>query len=146
MTGYEAHKSYVSDLAYASNGTYIATVGGDRTLRVRNLQTDSDHLVRTDPEPMTSVAISPNCRLVAVGAGKLTKLFNMENGMLLHMSNNSSCGVKDIEFSADGQAIYMANSYDQVRIWRFNAPNEWLTDAKAHQVSSCFAITLVAPL
>ena len=76
-----AHAGAVNDVAFNSDGTLLATVGDDGTLRVWNaLRPDSAlATIQVAQTPLESVAFSPNGQLIAVAAENKVYLYGLSN-------------------------------------------------------------------
>ncbi len=103
----KSHSSQVTDLAFTSDGQYLATVSVDRLLRVQRFPAGDETLaIVTDRQLPHAVAITPDGRTIATaGEDKAVTLWNMPTGQSLATLGTEILPIKSLEFSADGQQL-----------------------------------------
>ncbi|MGD9634996.1 MAG: serine/threonine-protein kinase [Pirellulales bacterium] len=108
------HVGAVNELAVFANGRSLASVGDDGTLRIWSLSTRS--LTKTIPicaKALSSVAVSPDNRLIAVGSDALY-LCDIASGYRVSKLHQNEHTLESIVFTPDGQRLIVGTRYHQV--------------------------------
>ncbi len=105
------HTSYINSVDFSSDGTQIVSGSPDETIRVWDAKTGRQlqSFMPAEPEIVTSVAFSPDDKLVASNQG----VWDVVNGMQLHEFEASCTSVK---FSPDGKLL-ACGGYQSVDLW-----------------------------
>jgi WD40 repeat protein len=98
----DEHAHFINSLAMSPDGQIIATGSGDNTIKVWDFQ--AKQLLYTLSEPINSIAISPDGKLLVSGDKKI-KVWNLATGELLRTLSGHSRNVNSIAISLDGQII-----------------------------------------
>ena len=112
------HSHFINSLAVSPDGQTIATGSGDNTIKVWNLQAGQLHY--TLSEPVNSLAINPNGKILASGDGTI-KIWNLETGELLRTLPGHSRHVNSIAISLDGQIIVTGSSDRTIKVWNLQS-------------------------
>lgn len=108
----------VRSLAFSPDSRYLVTGDSGEQSVVRIWELAEATLVRTlDPSLtpwVSSVALSPDGSLIAVGTNKHVHLFRFTDGLLLHTFN---LGGMQVAFSPDGRQLAVAENVPIVHIW-----------------------------
>lgn len=107
---------YVNDLAFTPDGTMLAIAGGTHVC-LWNMQSEECQSIRI-PEYVTSVAVSIDGVVLAVGTGKNSiQLWHMTSQTLITTLRGHTEDVWTIAFNPNGEQL-ASGSYDQtVRLW-----------------------------
>ena len=110
------HGGWVTDVAFAPDGSLVASVGNDNTAKLWNPGTGA--LVQTlvgHGDDLRTVAFSPDGSLVATGAGgwdspgeSTIKIWNPSDGSLLRTLGGHDDWVDDVSFSPDSSLLISA--------------------------------------
>ncbi len=120
---WSGHRKQIWDVAFSPDGK-IATVSGDRTLKVWKpngelLQTFTGH-----QGPIWGVAFSPDSQKIATASWDGTvKLWQMD-GTLERTFRGHSQAVWDVTFSPDGEYLASASEDNTVKLWRVDGTLE----------------------
>jgi WD40 repeat protein/predicted Ser/Thr protein kinase len=107
---YTAHSNYVYDAAFdpsARDGSRVLSASWDRTVRLWNPVTgETLRVFDTSPPRPMCLAISPDGRLLAVGAGnKHIQIFDLHSGERLRRLKGRRGNTYGIAFSPDGAIL-----------------------------------------
>lgn len=104
-------------VAFAHGGRSLATGSGDGSVGIWNLSAPG-HPVRKFPQggSVTSVAYSPNGRLLLTAGGQSAKLWDVRGGTLLHTLPHQRA-VREAKFNLDGKLILTVAHDPVARIW-----------------------------
>jgi WD40 repeat protein len=115
-----AHSVTINDVAFSSDGRWMATASGDNTVVVWDF-------VRTEPHRrlkvgsnggITSVAFSPDGRILAAGGYEgLVKGYEVQTGNLLFVLDGHGDRIRSVVFSPDGKRIVSASVGKRIVIW-----------------------------
>jgi COMPASS component SWD3 len=77
----------------------------------------SGKLLRTLGGDSSSVAFSPDGKLLAVGGEKAITLWDPQSGKLLRTLSEHSLSVEAVAFSPDGELLASGSLDDTVKLW-----------------------------
>jgi WD40 repeat protein len=121
------HEANVNGLAFSPDGSLLASVSTDRTLRVWRLDTGSAAFVSPEAEAsLTAVCFSPDGRYAAaLGQGASyeenpaapeIRIYDVASGMLKTAFRGPSRGIRGLSYVSDGSGILLM--YDEkAEIW-----------------------------
>lgn len=123
-----AHTAPVNDVAVAPDGLHLATAGADTLLKIwklsgqeSNLQTQSECTFYNFPNPLVSLAWSPDSRWIASGdANGGLRLWNLNCRTTIATPINLSAhqgAVRAVAFSPDGRFLASGGSDNTLRLW-----------------------------
>lgn len=132
-TLHTGHSGPVLALAFSPRGTFLATSGVDRSVRVWNL---SDLQPAREfmklPAESRCLAFAPDERTLAIGERKGDiRLFDLSTGSLRHVLAGHLRPVNSLAFAPDGSLLASASGDGTARMWHTAAGRE-LTTFKAH--------------
>jgi len=109
----------VEGAAYSPDGTLIATVGMDDTLRLWDARTGRQRRVLTDHDRTVSgVAFSPDGTLLATSSWDGTaRIWDVRSGTCLRTLEGHGKEVEAVAFAPDGRTVATAGDDRTVRIW-----------------------------
>jgi WD40 repeat protein/serine/threonine protein kinase len=136
ITGWQAHSGWVRGLAVSPDDTRIVTVAGggkrgeqDFGLKVWELETGKLVFQQSEKDKLVCVAYSPDGKQLATGsAGRWVKLWDAENGTLLHAFPQLAGAVGAVAFSPDGSRLAAGCGDRTARLW----------DLATHKEVGCF--------
>ena len=107
----------VHSLRFSPNGKLIALAGGDGTVKLWDLDSNSLRTLQAHAKPVSDVNFSPDGIAIATASYDYTiKLWSLD-GKLLHTLAKHRDGINSISFSHDGQAIASASNDGTIQIW-----------------------------
>lgn len=115
------HASRVEALAISPDGRWLASVGKDRTLVVRDMDTNEVQLRWSSGQgTLSSVAFGPDSRILAIaeasGETKSLRLFDVMSGVE-SLTRLHPDGICSVTFCANGDRVLTADNAGAVRIW-----------------------------
>ncbi len=124
---YRDHRARVEAIAVSADGRWFASVGKDRALVVRAIETGQLQFRWDEGQgTLASVAFAPDSSRVAVveasGETKWLRLFDLETGSL-ELERQHPDGIRSVAFSPDGDRVLTSDNVGIVRIWDVASPN-----------------------
>lgn len=121
---FSGHDQDIYSLDFASDGRYIASGSGDRTIRLWDLQDNQCVLTLSIEDGVTTVAMSPNGRYVAAGSlDKSVRIWDTQSGVLVERTEGEQ-GHKDsvysVAFSPNGEHLVSGSLDKTIRMWKLN--------------------------
>lgn len=115
------HTSRVEAIAVSLDGRWLASVGKDQTLVVRDLRTGELHLRWDEAHgTLSSVDFSPDSKIVAIteasGVTKWLRLFDLDSKSAI-LSRQQTDGIRSVAFSPDGYRVLTTDNAGMARIW-----------------------------
>jgi len=116
---------FVYSAVYSSSGKWIATGGGDTTVKLWDAETGKEtRTLYGHTSEVRAVAFSPDekriaasCSIVFSDEQSVTRVWNIEDGRELFALKGHTGGITCVAFSPDGKTI-ITGSYDgTVRLW-----------------------------
>jgi WD40 repeat protein len=117
------HLSGVASLGYSPDGKRIVTGGGDRLVKVWNLDSEKKALalaseLRGHTQPLSSVSYSPDGKYIASAGGDMVvRLWNASTLLELRALRGHTEWVASVAFSNDSKALISAGVDKTVRMW-----------------------------
>jgi WD40 repeat protein/tRNA A-37 threonylcarbamoyl transferase component Bud32 len=124
-------------VAFSPDGTYLATAGSEKVVKVWDTQTGDQRLTLSGHTgPILSVAFSPDGTHIASSAGSdgeaksndhTVRLWDAATGTELAKLDRHTGDVDRVVFSPDGKRLASASKDQTVRIWDVRSGNELAT-------------------
>jgi WD40 repeat protein len=115
------HTNLLSAMAISADGATLATVGGDRTVRLFDVATGRQ---RGAPIPVAvngildELKFSPDGRTLAIAANNDTvRLWNISPRRQIGTLTGHNDWISEIAFSPDGKVVATGSADDTVRLW-----------------------------
>jgi len=113
---FTGHTSGVAGVTITPDGTTVASVGSDRTLRTWNRAGQLRVTVRL-PKPATTVAISPDGRFVVTGGHDNAVTVRSLPDLTLVTSFPAGTSVSDVAFAARSGTLVAASAGTKILMW-----------------------------
>jgi hypothetical protein len=123
MVKFEGHTQRVNTVALRPDGQQLLSGGADSTLRLWDVS--SGHQIHSFqlPEPVESLNVSPNGRLVVSAAGVSIDLWDIANLRRLLTLRGQSLGIYTVRFHPNGQQIVSCDD-ETIRFWDLHSLRE----------------------
>lgn len=114
----EGHRGSVNGVAFNADGSMLASVSSDRTLRLWDLNDDNRvQVFEGSPGPLFCVAFHPQGRrLATIGQDKTIRLWDVVARQEILELEDVDGGLRQITFSTDGRYLAVAGQ-SFVRVW-----------------------------
>lgn len=119
------HSSKVTKLGMATDGSLVASVAADNSLRI--WQTDSGeplpYVVDVAGLPIDRIVMSPDARVVAAMSGSQVSLIDAQSGSLL-AEFGSTAELKDLTFAGNDE-LYLGSSDGALQLLSHSDDGQW---------------------
>ncbi len=117
---FKGHTREVTRVCFSKNGQFIFSSGKDNTIWRWSLINDSLSKIILK-ESFQIFDVSPDDQLLAIGIGRVLKIFDVSTGNLVHSFDNLSNGILSVAFSPDGQHLAAGFSSNNIDIWELSS-------------------------
>ncbi len=119
---FAGHDQDIYSLDFASDGRYIASGSGDRSIRLWDIQEDQCVLTLQIEDGVTTVAISPDGRYVAAGSlDKSVRIWDCQTAVMVERTEGEQ-GHKDsvysVAFAPNGTHLVSGSLDKTIRMWK----------------------------
>jgi WD40 repeat protein len=132
------HSGTVNSIALSSDGTWLAYVNSDRSIKLWDLRLGVEMRTVAKQSPHTNaVALSPNGRWVATaGSDRLIKLWDINSGREVGSFAAHTGSVTAISFSPDSSLLASGSADRTVILWDVATGNQTKVFDAAHVIPS----------
>jgi WD40 repeat protein/predicted Ser/Thr protein kinase len=129
----KGHTRNVYDLEFSPHGRWLATAGGDQTVRVWDLRTGTERFcLRGHSAIVYAVAFSPDSKRLFSGSNDATvRVWDLERGEERLELRGHDWYVFDLAVHPDGQTVASASGDNSVRLWTTHSDRELHAAAQA---------------
>ena len=114
----KGHTDAVVALAFSPDGTRLASVGHDRTIRIWNVREKQALVIINRARISQQLTFSPDGQTVALaGLDQRVAVLDAENGELRMELRGHRRAVTSLAFSRDGRSLITGSADSTVRIW-----------------------------
>lgn len=131
-----AHRDIVHSLAFNPDGTILAS-GGYRVVKLWQRPQNVRKFEVTVDEPVSAVAVSPDGRWMAVGAGSKIAVWDLQQKKRAQTLSGHAATVSSLQFTPDNARLVSAGQDKTVRIWNVadgKAVHQFETPAAVHSL------------
>jgi general transcriptional corepressor TUP1 len=124
---FDGHEQDIYSLDFAKNGRLIASGSGDKTVRLWDIDTNSQVMVLSIEDGVTTVAMSPDGRYVAAGSlDKSVRVWDCSSGYLaerLEGPQGHKDSVYSVAFSPTGRELVSGSLDKTIKMWELGTSN-----------------------
>ena len=114
------HTDQISDIAFSSDGTLIASASDDKTVRVWKIDGTPIATLEGHTEKVNCVAFSSDGKLIASASDdKIVRVWKID-GTSVEILEGHIGPVNSVAFSSDGKLIASASDDKTVRVWKID--------------------------
>jgi hypothetical protein len=119
FVSFKGHSSDVNSVAFSPDGTTLASVSDDKTIKLWNLASKKEiHTLKGHSSWIWTVAFSPDGKILASGsADKTIKLWDVDTGKLISTLKGDTDGVTSVAFSPDGKILASGSLDKTIKLW-----------------------------
>jgi glucose repression regulatory protein TUP1 len=129
VSRFPGHESEIYSLAFSPDGNFLVSGSGDRSAHIWDLRSGEKRFVLTiDPEPsadgrgddagVTSVAVSPDGKLVAAGSLDYSvRVWDLHSGILVDRLQGHKDSVYSVAFAPDGKWLVSGSLDKSLKLW-----------------------------
>jgi general transcriptional corepressor TUP1 len=118
---FDGHEQDIYSLDFAKNGRLIASGSGDKTVRLWDIDANSQVMVLSIEDGVTTVAMSPDGRFVAAGSlDKSVRVWDTQSGYLaerLEGPQGHKDSVYSVAFSPTGRELVSGSLDKTIKMW-----------------------------
>jgi general transcriptional corepressor TUP1 len=138
---FDGHEQDIYSLDFARNGRHIASGSGDKTVRLWDIESNSQTMVLSIEDGVTTVAISPDGRFVAAGSlDKSVRVWDCSSGYLMERLEGPQ-GHKDsvysVAFSPNGTELVSGSLDKTIKMWELTPQRGLLPTSSGPKDGKC---------
>jgi len=123
-----SRRSRIDAVSFSSDGSYLATGGGDGTTRLWDLRDGHEVSTVTHGAPILDIAFGPESqRIATAGLDKIVRLWDVRTGQAMEVLRHFD-RLAAVRFSPDGRQLVSADEAGVVWVWSLEA-DELVADA-----------------
>jgi WD40 repeat protein len=104
--------------AISAHGELIVEAGGDASLRLWNVTSESKRIFpRSGSESISAIAVSPDGQLVAIGSGQELTIASSQSGETLRTFPDHQTTINRLVFSNDNRILASADETGAIKLW-----------------------------
>ncbi|MFQ3535202.1 MAG: PQQ-binding-like beta-propeller repeat protein [Aggregatilineales bacterium] len=111
------HSEGISDCVYSPDGSLLATVSEDQSVRLWDMQAGNTHALLRSSDRQHSCAISPDGRWLISSGWRQLHLWDIKRGTRARSFGGYSSTVVSLAFHPDGRRVLSAGSDCTLRLW-----------------------------
>ena len=123
------HSCWVQSVVYSPDGRYLASGGGDNTIKIWEIATGRELCTFAGHSDwVRSVVYSPDGRyLASASSDKTIKIWQVATGKQLRTLTGHSRGVRSVVYSPDGRYLASGSVDNTIKIWQVATGRELRT-------------------
>jgi WD40 repeat protein len=142
---FQAHNGWINALSLSSDGQYLATASGDKTIRVWKWQdgqfeTTPVAILEGHTDWVWDAAFSPDGQVLAsAGKDNTVRLWDLEGTLLKTLSGHQNW-VRALDFSTDGEKLISASADRTLILWDIDPLEEMRESIEEVEVGALMSL------
>ena len=125
VQSFRGHKDWITSVAFSKDGFYLVSSGVDKLIKISEITSREVPLVAEQSGSVVAVAVSPDGKFIASGAGDTTiKIWDRASGAEVCTLVGHTDYISALVFTNDSKQLISASRDDTLKAWDIAAAKE----------------------